>query len=62
MAEMKTCRQCGRPVEVTPEGDEQANAEALANFGVADASRNEQMALVCDECYVEILAKWGHDD
>jgi hypothetical protein len=53
-----TCANCG---ETFDEGrsEEAANAEALEQFGVADASRDPTMAVVCHDCYLEIMVWLG---
>lgn len=59
MAETYTCDQCHGTFD---EGwsDEEANAEALENFGVANASRNTDMARICDDCY-KAMTSWLND-
>ena len=49
-----TCAQCGRRFpRLGP--DEEAQAEALENFGVRGDAPG--MAIVCDDCYREIMAR-----
>jgi len=48
------CAQCGALID-TPQDDDDARAEARANFG-ADVFERLPMAVVCDECYQAIMA------
>lgn len=49
-----TCDDCGG-VFTEAWTDEEAEAEALENFGVPHASQQPSMARVCDDCYQEIM-------
>jgi hypothetical protein len=49
-----TCEMCGGTFEKGCSDDE-ANAEAKANFGVDNASTHEGMATVCDPCYEKLM-------
>lgn len=44
------CSLCKGSFE-TGRPEEEANKEALDNFGVENASRNPTMVVVCDDCY-----------
>jgi len=50
---MTSSYKCAHCQETFNEGwsDEEANVEALENFGVVEASKNASMARICDECY-----------
>ena len=52
------CEMCHEvfPTEWT---EEEANAEALKQFGIEDASKKEDMARVCDSCYAELAEHYG---
>jgi len=45
-----TCAACKGEFE-SDWTEEEANAEALKNFGVPDASTRSDMDVVCDDCY-----------
>jgi DNA-directed RNA polymerase subunit RPC12/RpoP len=51
-----TCAHCGGTFE-SGWSDEDANAEALENWGVTDASRRDDMAEICDDCHAE-FTEW----
>lgn len=59
MAKEYTCEDCGGTFD---EGwsDEEANAEALENFGVTNASKDTSMARICDDCY-KAMKPWLKD-
>jgi Fe2+ or Zn2+ uptake regulation protein len=44
------CERCGGTYEYE-RSVEDAEAEALTLFGVSHASTNEEMAIICDECF-----------
>lgn len=44
------CSSCKGEFEKTS-SDEDVNAEAEAIFGIADASSNADMAIICDDCF-----------
>jgi len=48
-----TCRSCLETFFVEDEdwSEDDANAEAEAKFGVANASEDPRMAVVCEECW-----------
>lgn len=48
------CEECGGVFEKQISDDE-ANAEALRIWGVPNASRQSHMAVVCDDCFNEIM-------
>ena len=51
-----TCSACGGEF-VKGRSDEAANAEARENFGVEEASRREDMAVICDDCYSQMMER-----
>lgn len=56
-----TCARCGGEFVKERDGwsEEQAEAEALAVFGVERASEDPEMAPVCDDCWQWVLGKLG---
>ncbi len=49
------CEDCGGTFDKA-RSTEEAEREAFENFGVRQASTHPGMALVCDDCYQEIMA------
>jgi Fe2+ or Zn2+ uptake regulation protein len=60
---MKTymCTYCGGTFE-SDWSDEEADQEALAKFGVKNASTDPDMVLICDVCYQHELKREKADD
>jgi DNA-directed RNA polymerase subunit RPC12/RpoP len=54
-----TCEECGGTFQRASD-DAEANAEAARDFGVANASDDPSMAIVCDDCYRAMMA-WRDD-
>lgn len=53
-----TCAQCGIDFEVTDEDNwtqEDAEKECEEMFGVADPKSHPGMAVVCDDCWKELV-------
>lgn len=57
---MKTykCAECEKVFEKT-RSDEEAEKEAFEEWGVSDSSTNDDMAIVCDDCFTGIVARRG---
>ena len=49
------CTHCGGTFQRVQD-DAVAEAEARRDFGVAEASRDPGMAIVCDDCYRALMA------
>lgn len=49
------CEGCGNTFE-NDWTEEEANAEAMDNFGVSEASKDPNMAIVCDDCYEALMS------
>lgn len=56
MSDTYVCAECLGEFE-KGQSDEDAAAEALANFGVADPANCADMAIVCDDCYSRIMGR-----
>lgn len=52
-----TCGECGGTFPFDPAQDEEAHQEALHLFG--ERGDAPDMAIVCDDCYVEISRTMG---
>ena len=50
MTDTYTCEMCGGAF-TDGWSDTEANAEALAIWGVANASERDDMAVICDDCW-----------
>jgi len=55
MAHTYTCAHCGGTF-TSEWSEEAANAEALANWEVPDASHRPDMAQICEDCYQAFMA------
>ena len=55
------CECCGGVFE-KERTDEEANAEAEDVFGVKNASEQEDMAIICDDCYKKMQNHFGWKD
>lgn len=61
MSDDYTCDLCGGTFHNTRSEDE-ANAEAFENFGIRNANRDPEMAVLCDDCYRQVLDWWTSND
>jgi len=52
------CENCGGEFNKAC-SDEEANKEAEELFGVKEASNNENMGIVCDDCFEELMTNFN---